>query len=355
VKAATRLLLAVVLAVLSTAGAQPAQAATLHRSVSLWMPYWQFSAAYSSALANASVIGTASPFWYAISGDSTLVSHPGAGDRAVINGLHAKGIKVVPTVTESQDLPHFVQMLESDERRTAHLRTLVNLVRSRSYDGLELDYEHFVSNPTHNAALAQRAATGYTRLVEGVCWTLHRLNKTCTVAVLARTSDAQPEDCGWCTWIFDYRAIGAAADRVRVMAYEQHGAFSTAGPISSIAWVRSIIGYAGQTMPPRKVELGLPAFGFDWSRSGTRSVTSRAALALAARYKAVLHWDATVREYTFAYTVSGVQHRVWFEERVAGQQRASLAKWAGFAGTAFWAGGGEDLGLWPRLRALYTY
>lgn len=334
--------------------ATPAQAATTSRSVSLWLPYWQMDAAYASAVGNAAVVGAASPFWYAIDGDSTLVSRPGAGNTRIISGLRNKGIKVIPTVTQSQDMPHFVQMLESPSRRAAHVRTLVALVRSRSFDGLELDYETFAYNRKHITGLPERARVGFPRFVHEVCTALHRVNKKCALAIPARTSDAQPEGCTYCTWVYDYRALGKPVDRIRIMGYHQHGRFSGPGPIASIDWVRRILAYAKTSLPVAKVELGMPAYGFDWSSSGTRSVTSRQALAIAKARGITPTWDTAAREYTYRYTVNGVAHTVWFEERVAHQQRASLARYAGLAGVALWAGGGEDVGVWPRFRTLYT-
>jgi spore germination protein len=304
---------------------------------------------------NANLVGTASPFWYSISGDSTIADDPGAGEESVIKKLRDRHIRVVPTVTEAAGLPAFVSILESHRRREAMARALVTIATSRDYSGLDLDFENFALDPHHNAALASEAAARYPAFIAQVCSALRERGRTCTVTIMPRTSRAHVY---WrkqfATWVYGYAALAKAANRVRIMAYDEHAPGGRPGPISSISWVKRVIAYARSTMVLNKVELALPAYGYDWSAAGATSITSRQALRLALQRHAALRWKPRQAETTFRYTLGGARHVVWYQNPMASYERASLAKSAGFAGIDFWSAGGEAAALWPKLRALFS-
>lgn len=322
----------------------------------MWLPYWKMPLAFRSAAGNADVIESASPFWYVVEGDSTVRAYPGAGNATVIEGLRNKGVRVEPTVVQTAEMAEFGAMLADPSRRAAHVRALVALVTSRAgYTGLDLDYEGFTINRKKDALAASRAATYFPVLVKEACAALHRLRKRCVITVMARTTDEKSWwSGGGANWVYDYREIGKYADRVRVMAYSQHSAGDPPGPIASYSWVKAIAAYAAATIPAAKVELALPAFGYDWSGSGARACASRGCAAIARAHRARVRYSPTYREPYFTYRTSGRSHTVWFEDATAHTERAAIAKSHGFAGVDLWSAGGEDPSVWPKLRTLYT-
>jgi len=323
-------------------------------TVSVWLPYWNMPAALGSAVADADLVGSASPFWYTISGDSRIEDDPGAGDGAIIDALLRRGIRVAPTVTETEDLQEFDRMLASAPRRAAMVRALVAIARSRDYAGLDLDFEVFAVDRRHNTALADEAAARYPALIAEACGALHAIGRSCTVTIMPRTSS---DHVYWrsrlATWVYDYGALAGAADRVRIMAYDEHAPGTAPGPIAPYGWVQQVVSYIRATMPVGKVELALPAYGYDWSAGGTTSLTSRRAPVLAAQNRVSPSWNPVQAEDTFNYTADGRRHTVWYEAATATLERARLATAAGFAGIDLWAAGGEDPAVWPMLRALF--
>lgn len=325
------------------------------RKVSVWLPYWNLPAALESTLANADLVRTASPFWYAIAGDSTIEDDPGAGEESVIDALRGRGIAVVPTVTESEDMRAFDGMLASAPRRTAMVRALLTIARSRDYSGLDLDFEDFAVDLRHDAALADEVAARFPAFLAEVCGALHAIGRSCTVTAMPRTSDAHTYWRGrLATWVYDYGALARVADRVRVMAYDEHAPGGPPGAIAPYAWAQQVVAYAGSTMPADRVELALPAYGYDWSGAAATPITSRQAPRLATRHGVSPTWSAAQREDTFGYAVAGGRHTVWYEGAAAEYDRARLARAAGFAGIALWAAGGEEPAIWPLLRSLYA-
>jgi spore germination protein len=329
--------------------------ANVRDGVSVWLPYWNMPAALDSALANAGLVGTASPFWYAISGDSTIEDDPGAGESSIIDELRGRGIRIVPTVTETEDMDDFDRMLASVPRRVAMMHALLTIAAHRDYGGLDLDFEDFAVDPPHNAAQADEAAALYPAFIAQVCGALHAIGRSCTVTVMPRTTG---EHVYWrgqlATWVYDYGALAKVADRVQIMAYDEHAPGGPPGPIAPYEWVEQVISYASSAMAVEKVELALPAYGYDWSGDNATAITSRQAPQLAIQNGVSPEWNGAQAEDTFSYTADGRRHTVWYEGAMAAYDRARLAKAAGFAGIDLWAAGGEEPAVWPMLRALYA-
>ena len=320
----------------------------------MWLPYWNMPAALDSTLANAGLVGTASPFWYTIAGDSTIEADPGAGERSITDALRGRGIRVVPTVTETEDMMDFDRMLANESRRVAMVRSLLAIASSHDYSGLDLDFEDFALDPDHDAALADEAAARYPMFIAQVCGALHAIGRSCTVTIMPRTTSRQVYWRGQlATWVYDYGALAKVADRVRIMAYDDHAPGGAPGPIAPYRWVEQVIAYAASTMALDKVELALAAYGYDWSGTNATPITSRQAPQLAAQNGTAPSWNATQAEDTFRYAQDGHRHTVWYESAMATYDRARLAQAAGFAGIDLWAAGDESLSVWPLLRSLH--
>jgi spore germination protein YaaH len=310
--------------------------------------------ALQSALANSGVVGTAFPFWYAISGNSTIEENRGAGDRSVIDELRSHGIRVVPTVTEGEDMQDFNRTLSSPHRRAAMVRALLRIATSRAYSGLDLDFEEFALDRAHNTALANQVAARYPGFIAEVCAALHAIARSCTLTVMPRSSGRAYWRKELATWVYDYVALARVADRVQIMAYDDHAPGEPSGPVSPYRWVEQVIVYAGSVMPLAKADLALPAYGYDWTGDEATSVTSREAPGLAKQNGVSPRWDAVQAEDTFHYTTEGRRHTVWYEDARAEYTRAWLARQTGFAGIDLWAAGGEEPAVWPMLGALFA-
>jgi len=314
-----------------------------------WLPYWSFGAAYRTVVANADLFRTASPFWYAARSCTSIVAHDGAGSAWAVDGLHARGVAVVPTIASHLGPAATVACLGDPRTRRRHVAAVLRIARSHGYDGIDLDYEHLAL--TRRPAMAARVRDAYTAFVEQLCAVLRAEGRQCVVTVMPRVDDRVT------VWrdrlipaVYDYEALGAAATRVRVMAYDQHAPNTRPGPIAGLPWVRAVARYAGSTVPPGKVELGVPLYGRDWSGGTASTVTARAARALAARHGATVTYDGTQRAPWFRYRVAGRTHTVWFSDAASVRDRGALAAAEGLAGLALWAAGQEEAATWPALR-----
>ncbi len=308
-------------------------------------------AAISSTIDNAAEIGTASPYWYDIAGDFKVHDEAGAGSATVIAELGAHQVQIVPMVTEDAGLRPFARILESTSRRGNLVRTLVTIASHEGFTGIDLDFENFAYDPKHLTAPADTVAALYPGFVAQVCKALHAAGRTCQVTVMARTSSAPVYAHGdIATWVYDYEALAAAADRIQIMAYDDHSPGGPAGPIAPLPWVRAVIAFARGQGDPRRYELGVPAYGYEWyGHTSATAVFARQAAALAARFHGRQRWDPTVGEETFSFREQGHKQTVWYENATADLERARLAAAAGFSGVAVWAAGYEQPQLWRGL------
>jgi spore germination protein YaaH len=333
-----------------------AQAAGPKQVVSGWLPWWTAAAGTQSIVNNADLFIDTSPFWFEANSADTIVVKAGAtaaGLASTIATLHARGVKVVPSVTDAMAAATTAGIMNDPASRTRHVNALVALVDTYGVDGIDLDYEKiaFASNST----LAPQIRAGYVALLTELAARLHAKGKVLSVAVVAKSAD----DASPAHQAFDYAAIGQVVDRVRIMTYDQHssgGAFP-GGPISSVSWVDGIIQYAVSVIPAGKVEMGIPLYGYDWTDKapGATTVNYSQALALMAQYGAQRIWSAQDAEPYFSYTAAdGTHHTVWYNDAQAIASRVPLVAKYGLGGVAFWSLGAEDPGIWQALRN-FTY
>ncbi|MEV6668863.1 glycosyl hydrolase family 18 protein [Streptomyces sp. NPDC051162] len=344
----TRAAVLVALAALSAAPATaPADAAPPpKRDVSAWLPYWE-PGAYQDALAHAEQLHTVSPFWYEATAADRVTAHPGAGDRSVIDGLHQAGIKVVPTVTETLGAAAMADLTDDAKARATHVETLLRLAIDLPYDGLDLDYEQ-MNDSASAPGLVERVRTGFSALTDEVCGRLHALRKECTAAVFPRSA-TPGHDLGPA---YDYARLGRSLDRLRIMGYNLHDALAPPGPLSTPDWYDEILRYATARLPAKKIEMGIPAYGWDHAVGDPGRATHRTwreADELRRRTGAPYALDPVAHTPHFTYTEDGRQREVWYQDARGTADHLRVLRKYGVEGTALWALGFEDPGLWPVL------
>ncbi len=303
------------------------------RKVSAWLPYWDHARGVASFTANADQYSNLSPFWYKLSSNGAIVGYPGAGDSSVVSAAQSAGVPLIPAISNEFDPKRVNTMMANTKKRYAHENALVNLVTSKGYAGIDLDYE----------SLWATDRSRFTTFVRELANKLHAKGKTLSVTVHPKTSEPG-------TWTGpqaqDYAAIGSYADIVRPMAYDFHWSTSTPGAIAPAWWVDQVAQFTASVIPPSKVQLGLGLYGYDWVGTQGTGVTYAEVQALVTQNAAVRQWSSTDQAPWFTYSKDGIQHTVWYEDAQSVQAKLGSVTRYGLAGAVFWRLGGEDSAVW---------
>ncbi len=119
----------------------------------------------------------------------------------------------------------------------------------------------------------------------------------------------------------------------------------TYGPpmaVAPIPSVRRVLEYAVTEIPPEKISMGIPNYGYDWplpfvrGETAARSIGNQEAVAIAAANNAVIQYDETSQAPFFEYTSQGTQHIVWFEDVRSILAKFRLVKEFGFPRVDYW-------------------
>lgn len=133
-----------------------------------------------------------------------------------------------------------------DPSRGARDNLVADIVElSKKFDGVQIDFE----------AVAGRDAGNFLEFLRLIRQGMEP-GKIFSVALPAKriqVSDA-----------YDYTSISAIADRVYIMAYDQHWSTSCPGPVASLSWCKAVMNYALTVVPPEKLIMGIPLYGRSW-------------------------------------------------------------------------------------------
>ena len=137
----------------------------------------------------------------------------------------------------------------------------------------------------------------------------------------------------------------------------------TYGPPMAVAPlpnVRQVLDYAVGEIPPQKIYLGIPNYGYDWAlpfrrgESKAQSISNQRAVELAVEYGAEIQFDRAAQAPWFNYTAQdGTAHVVWFEDARSMSAKLRLIRDYGLHGAGYWNLMRPYPQGWTVLNALY--
>lgn len=290
-------------------------------------------------------VDVVSPVWYqpTDSGDLVFASNE-ADAQASRRGADPETSSgaLIPSVSNFRD-GHWdgdlvASILADSDRRQRHVEALVEAANKPGVAGIDLDYE----------SLPAESRSAFSEFVRELAAALDAVDRRLTVTVHAKIEEPGTSPAAQAQ---DWRAIAAAADEVRIMAYDHSWSESEPGPVAPLPWVEEVLRFATQQMPPEKVSLGLATYGYDWpeGRPGD-DVAWADAREILAEHDVDEVWDEDAAAPWFTYTdASGTERTVWYENARSLQAKIDLARQYEVGSVFIWKAGGEDPAIWAVL------
>jgi spore germination protein YaaH len=332
-----------------------------------WLPDYSLARNLPTVEGNLDLIRDISPFWYGLTGESTIKDKYALGKyttpkEQVIARLKANGILLLPTITDDNNKLVLANLLANPTSRSNIVQTIKALVLKYNYDGIDLDFETFYTQDGRSSWAALKP--NWIAFIKELSTALHDQGKLLSVTT---PPDFAPETKRAGNWIYSWAEIGPLIDRLRIMAYD----FSTTspGPIGPLPWTEDGVKYAITQMPASKVFLGIPGYGRDWITKvegvcpkdftssvvvgAKAAVVMREAPNLAASNNALPTYNTTNAESTFTYKKTYVDptnsasfctasRTVWYPDERSYAARTNLVGKYRLGGIAVWTFGMEN-------------
>ncbi|WP_366248069.1 glycosyl hydrolase family 18 protein [Terribacillus aidingensis] len=235
------------------------------------------------------------------------------------------------------DLAHAV--MSDKDAKSSFIDQLVQLAAEDDFTGVNIDFE----------AVYPEDRDLYSDLIKDVAGELKEHDIQTMVSVPAKDIDDPADD--W-SWPYNYEKIGAYADYVQVMTYDEHGSWSEPGSVASLDWMNKMLAFATETINPNKVIMGVPAYGYDWNLSNPEE-------------NKLMEWDSihskivgydidpiyeegTASTY-FNFAEENQEHMVWFEDERSLQKKTSLTNTYSITGVSVYALGHESESFWKAI------
>lgn len=349
-----------------------------------WIPYYGMSTSLPTAVANADLINEVMPFWYTLKLNSKTKApyildlytpgNPSVAIEIPLTTMRNAGFKIIPTITDGTDKLVLAKLLAKNSDRANVIKSIMDLVMTKNFDGIDLDFEGFAF--VDGTASWPATKPNWVLLVKELSAELHAKGKILSVTTPVHFALTEKQK-GYT--VYAWAEIAQFIDRLRIMTYD----YSTGrpGPIGPISWVERTVQYAISVMPAAKVYIGLAGYGRDWVTKvdgicpanvlKVVSTTARAATfvmrnaaTLASTYGVTPIYNEQYQEATFTYqktyngnSASGqatsctATRTAWYQNPVSYLARAQLVAKYRLGGLAEWTIGMEEQSATDGIRS----
>ncbi len=340
-----------------------------------WIPYYSMKTSLPAALNNTDLIKEVMPFWYTLKysakskkssiADLYAPANPSVPMSVPLAAMRSANLQIIPTITDGTEKGVLASLLKAPASRTQVVSTIMNLVRTNNFDGIDIDFEGFAfvdGNTTWKST-----APAWVAFIKELSAALRAENKILSIAT-PYVLDPAGKQKGY--FVYAWAEIASYIDKLRIMTYDY--SVAKVGPIGPLAWTERTVQYAISIMPASKVFVGVPGYGRSWVTAvngicpanvtksvkvGAKAATfvMRDAATLAATYGATPTYDEKFGEVTFSYqqvyngtTASGLatsctaSRTAWYQDTRSWATRAALVNKYRIGGITAWTLGMEE-------------
>ncbi len=239
------------------------------------------------------------------------------------------------------------ELFQNVALQNAVLDNIVAVMQEKGYVGLDIDFE-YVEQKDAQAFLDFLGNAGARMRENG--FFLH-------TDLAPKTSGNQ---AGLLYEAHNYPAIGALSDMVLLMTYEWGYTYGPPMAVAPIDRVRDVVEYGASVIPPEKILMGIPNYGYDWplpfekGKTRATSIGNQDAIDLARIYGAAIRFDSTSQSPYFEYvSQDAVKHIVWFEDARSVLAKFDLIDEFDLLGGGYWNVMRPFAQNWALVSALY--
>ncbi len=204
------------------------------------------------------------------------------------------------------------------------------VLAAQDYEGVQLDFEAVASADRDNYLQ-------FAKMLKSALGT-----KTLSVALPAATLVKEDR--------FGYRRFAGVADRIIVMAYDEHWSTSAPGPVASMDWCSKVADYALSQIPSQQLVMGAPFYGRSWADKSLSKAYRFSSLSNLLDEKGIE--DADIQRHDgvpFLEYDETVKVRVYFDDAWSTANRLRIYRKKHVWNIAFWRLGQEDASVWKFL------
>lgn len=248
----------------------------------------------------------------------------------------AKNYKVSPTMVITNigsggrfDSDLASHILHNENVQNELIKNIIDMMITKGYTGLNVDFEYIYPEDKY----------AYINFLLKVKNEIKKRNYILSVALAPKISDSQ---VGILYEAHDYERIGSIADYVIIMTYEWGYYGGPARAVAPINLVENVIAYAVTRIPPSKILMGIPNYGYDWilpyiQGNLAKSISNYDAVILALNNNQSINYDTKAETPYFNYIdQEGVEHEVWFEDARSILAKLDLVLKYNLSGVSYW-------------------
>lgn len=270
------------------------------------------------------------PFSHHVNADGSLTP---LDDTTILEVAKANRVAPMLSVTNISGANFDTDLIDSILNNNTLQQTLINnmldLLKTKGYYGVSIDFER----------ISPENRTKYNNFLRKVVAALHP-NYIVATALAPKTYDITT---GSWHGAHDYKAHGEIVDMVIIMTYEWGWSGGPPMAVAPLDQVRNVINYAVSVIPPDKIMMGMPLYGYDWTLpylpggEFAESVGNQEAINRAGKYGAVIKYDEKSQSPFYEYAdEKGKQHVVWFEDARSVEAKYKLVSELGLRGVSYW-------------------
>ena len=285
-----------------------------------------------SLAANVGLLDWVAPTTLAVDAKGNLVVNDDKVLRRVLlSSLHRP--LVVPTlqnvVGDNFSGPATIALLRDPARQKAFIAKLDTYLDSTGDAGIIYDFE----------AVPPSLMAQYRQLIAATNRDFDKHGRFVGVTVPMGNND------------WNIHAFADVADKVFLMAYDQHWQGGASGPIAADDWFTQQVSAAMRGIPPEKLVVALGSYAYDWHDGHADGLTVEEAWLEAHDSSATPTFLRSVGNTAFSFLDGTSRHDVWMVDAAANWNEMRIMSRLGLGNIALWRMGSEDPGFWQDVSA----